>query len=76
MASNKTRNASTPVRQYASTPVRHNMVNHLEQTERTFLNRTRRLLETVFVQITGQFNMNKVSVRKCRLYLADNVVRY
>ena len=29
------------------TPVRHNMVDQLERTERTFLNKTRRLVEMV-----------------------------
>ncbi|WP_028866352.1 IS982 family transposase [Psychromonas hadalis] len=46
------------------TPVRHNMVDHLEQTERNFLNKTRRLVETVIGQLTGRFNMNKVWARK------------
>ena len=46
------------------TPVRHNMIDHLEKPERTFLNKTRRLVETVIGQLTGQFNMNKVWARK------------
>lgn len=46
------------------TPVRHNMIDHLEKTERDFLNKTRRLVETVIGQLTGQFNMNKVWARK------------
>ena len=46
------------------TPVRHNMVDHLDKSERTFLNKTRRLVETVIGQLTGQFNMNKVWARK------------
>ena len=46
------------------TPVRHNMVDHLERPERDFLNKTRRLVETVIGQLTGQFNMNKVWARK------------
>ena len=46
------------------TPVRHNMNDHLEKTERNFLNKTRRLVETVIGQLTGQFNMNKVWARK------------
>ncbi|MCK5818800.1 MAG: hypothetical protein KAH18_06010 [Psychromonas sp.] len=46
------------------TPVRYNMVDHLEHTEQTFLNGTRQLVETVIGQLTGQFNMNKVWARK------------
>lgn len=46
------------------TPVRHNMVDHLDRTERIFLNKTRRLVETVIGQLTGRFNMNKVWARK------------
>ena len=46
------------------TPVRHNMVDPLEKTERDYLNKTRRLVETVIGQLTGQFNMNKVWARK------------
>ena len=46
------------------TPVRHNMIDHLDKSERTFLNKTRRLVETVIGQLTGQFNMNKVWARK------------
>ncbi|MFT6249042.1 MAG: hypothetical protein ACJAZQ_002254 [Cognaticolwellia sp.] len=46
------------------TPVRHNMTDPLPKAERTFLNKTRRLVETVIGQLTGQFNMNKVWARK------------
>jgi IS5 family transposase len=46
------------------TPVRHNMVDHLERKERTFLNKTRRLVETVIGQLAGQFNIEKVWARK------------
>lgn len=53
------------------TPIVDNMVDYLEHTEQTFFNRTRRLHETVFGQLTGQLNMNKVSARKCALYLDD-----
>ena len=47
------------------------MVDHIEQTERTFLHRTHRLLETVIGQLTGQFTTNKVWARKCGLYMDD-----
>jgi hypothetical protein len=40
------------------------MIDPLEKTERDFLNKTRRLVETVIGQLTGQFNMNKVWARK------------
>ena len=40
------------------------MIDHLDKSERTFLNKTRRLVETVIGQLTGQFNMNKVWARK------------
>ncbi|MFT6194417.1 MAG: hypothetical protein ACJASU_001317 [Cognaticolwellia sp.] len=40
------------------TPVRHNMTNPLPKAERTCLNKTRRLVETVISQLTGQFKMN------------------
>jgi antitoxin component of MazEF toxin-antitoxin module len=53
------------------TPVRHNMVDLLEKTERDYLNKTRRLVETVIGQLTGQFNMNKVWARKCGHYPVD-----
>jgi hypothetical protein len=46
------------------TPVRQNMVDHLEKTERTFLNKARRLVETVIGQLTAQFNIEKVWARK------------
>jgi IS5 family transposase len=46
------------------TPVRHNMVDPLKKAERDYLNKTRRLVETVIGQLTGQFNMNKVWARK------------
>ena len=46
------------------TPVRHNMIDYLEKTERNFLNKTCRLVETVRGQLTGQFKMNKVWARK------------
>jgi hypothetical protein len=39
------------------TPVRHNMTDPLLKAERTFLNKTRRLVEIVIGQLTGQFNM-------------------
>jgi hypothetical protein len=48
------------------TPVRHNMIVHLEKTERNFLNKTRPLVETVIGQLTWKFNMNKVWARKMR----------
>ena len=40
------------------------MVDHLERAERTFLNKTRRLVETVIGQLTEQFNIEKVWARK------------
>jgi hypothetical protein len=40
------------------------MTDLLPKAERTFLNKTRRLVETVIGQLTGQFNMNKVWARK------------
>lgn len=40
------------------------MVDQLERTERTFLNKTRRLVETVIGQLTEQFNIEKVWARK------------
>jgi hypothetical protein len=46
------------------TPVRHNMTIPLPKAERTFLNKTRRLVEKVIGQLTGQFKMNKVWARK------------
>ena len=46
------------------TPVRQNMTDHLDKTARNFLNKTRRLVETVIGQLTGQFNMNKVWAKK------------
>lgn len=46
------------------TPVRHNMTDPLPKAERTLFNKTRRLVETVIGQLTGQFNMNKVWARK------------
>jgi hypothetical protein len=46
------------------TPVRHNMTDPLPKAERTFLNKTRRLVETVIGQLTGQFKMNKLWARK------------
>lgn len=45
-------------------PVRYNIVDYLEQTEGTFLNRTRRLVETAIGQLTGQFIMSKICTRK------------
>jgi hypothetical protein len=36
------------------------MVDPLKKTERDYLNKTRRLVETVIGQLKGQFNMNKV----------------
>ncbi|MFT6843141.1 MAG: hypothetical protein ACJASR_001915, partial [Psychroserpens sp.] len=39
------------------TPVRHNMTDSLPKVARTFLNKTRRLVETVIGQLTGQFNI-------------------
>jgi hypothetical protein len=41
-------------------PVRHNMTDPLGKAERTFLNKTHLLVETVIGQLTGQFNINKV----------------
>jgi hypothetical protein len=38
------------------TPVRHNMTDPLPKAERIFFNKTRRLVETVIGQLTGQFN--------------------
>ena len=46
------------------TPVRSNMQDHLNRKERTFLNKTRRLVETVIGQLTERFNMNKVWARR------------
>jgi hypothetical protein len=46
------------------TPVRQNMTDHLEKAERNFLNKTRRLIETVIGQLTGRLNMDKVWARK------------
>jgi hypothetical protein len=46
------------------TPVRHNMTIPLPKAERPFLNKTRRLVETVIGRLTGQFKMNKVWARK------------
>jgi hypothetical protein len=55
------------------TPVRHNMADPLPKSERTFLNKTRRLVETVIGQLTGQFNMNKVWARKIWTLVGDSV---
>jgi len=46
------------------TPVYHNTVDHLDKSERTFLDKICRLFETVIAQLTGLFNMNKVWARK------------
>jgi hypothetical protein len=46
------------------TPVRHNMTDPHPKAERTFLNKTRRLVKTVIGQLKGKFNMNKVRARK------------
>tara|TARA_B110000881_G_scaffold155996_1_gene138823 strand:+ start:101 stop:994 length:894 start_codon:yes stop_codon:yes gene_type:complete len=46
------------------TPVRYNMTDNLEKEERTFLNKTRRLVETVIGQLTTQFNMSKILARR------------
>jgi hypothetical protein len=48
------------------------MIALLEKTEREFLNKTRHLVETVIVQLTGQFNMNKVWARKCDISRSIN----
>ena len=40
------------------------MIDHLGKTERNFLNKTRRLVETVIGQLTGRLNMNKVWARR------------
>ena len=44
-------------------PVRYNIVNQLERTERTFLNKTGRLVETVIGKLTEKFNIEKVWTR-------------
>ena len=45
-------------------PVRHNMVEHLEKGERHYLNKKRRLIETVIGQLTGRFKISTVWARK------------
>jgi hypothetical protein len=49
------------------------MADPLPKSERTFLNKTRRLVETVIGQLTGQFNMNKVWARKIWTLVGDSV---
>ena len=46
------------------TPVRHNMDDNLDKETRTFLNKKRRLIETVIGQLSGQFSIEKVWARK------------